>query len=100
MIILYKLTQIALSAGDSRAKFRYKQVNLDNTWAIGLMVQYRKNKLRAMQKKITNKDQFFNNINLTVDDDVYVGIDGHKNTCHLAGQNQRGGLCCPGISQT
>ena len=37
-----------------------------------------------MQKRITKKDQFFNNINLTVDDDVYVGIDVHKKSCHVA----------------
>jgi len=38
----------------------------------------------AMQKRLTKKDQFFNNINLTVDDDVYVGIDVHKKSCHVA----------------
>jgi len=37
-----------------------------------------------MQKRLTKKDQFFNNINLTVDDDVYVGIDVHKTNCHIA----------------
>ncbi len=37
-----------------------------------------------MQKRLTKKDQFFNNINLTVDDDVYVGIDVHKIKCHIA----------------
>jgi len=37
-----------------------------------------------MQKRLTKKDYFFNNINLTVDDDVYVGIDVHKINCHIA----------------
>ena len=37
-----------------------------------------------MQKRLTKKDRFFNNINLTVDDDVYVGIDVHKTNCHIA----------------
>jgi len=31
-----------------------------------------------MEKSLTKKDRFFNNINLTGDDDVYVGIDVHK----------------------
>jgi len=38
----------------------------------------------AMQKRLTKKDRFFNNINLTVDDEVYVGIDVHKVKCHIA----------------
>ena len=38
----------------------------------------------AMQKRLTKKDRFFNNINLTVDDDVYVGIDVHKVKYHIA----------------
>lgn len=37
-----------------------------------------------MEKRLTKKDRFFNNINLTVDDDVYVGIDTHKKNCHVA----------------
>ena len=37
-----------------------------------------------MQKRLTKKDRFFNNINLTLDDDVYVGIDVHKTNCHIA----------------
>ena len=37
-----------------------------------------------MQKRLTKKERFFNNINLTVDDDVYVGIDVHKKNCHIA----------------
>ena len=37
-----------------------------------------------MQKRLTKKDRFFNNINLTVDDGVYVGIDVHKTNCHIA----------------
>ena len=37
-----------------------------------------------MQKRLTKKDRFFNNINLTVDDEVYVGIDVHKVKCHIA----------------
>ena len=32
----------------------------------------------TMRKRLTKKDRFFNNINLTADDDVYVGIDVHK----------------------
>ena len=36
----------------------------------------------TMQKRLTKKDRFFNNINLTLDDDVYVGIDVHKTNCH------------------
>ena len=38
----------------------------------------------TMQKRLTKKDRFFNNINLTLDDDVYVGIDVHKTNCHIA----------------
>jgi hypothetical protein len=38
----------------------------------------------AMQKRLTKKDYFFNNINLTADDEVYVGIDVHKIKCHIA----------------
>ena len=37
-----------------------------------------------MHKRLTKKDRFFNNITLTVDDDVYVGIDVHKKNCHIA----------------
>ena len=37
-----------------------------------------------MKKRLTKKERFFNNIDLTVDDDVYVGIDGHKINCHIA----------------
>jgi hypothetical protein len=36
----------------------------------------------AMQKRLTKKDYFFNNINLTADDEVYVGIDVHKINTH------------------
>ena len=38
----------------------------------------------TMQKRLTKKNRFFNNINLTLDDDVYVGIDVHKTNCHIA----------------
>ena len=38
----------------------------------------------AMQKRLTKKDRFFNNINLTADDEVYVGIDVHKIKYHVA----------------
>jgi len=38
----------------------------------------------AMQKRLTKKERFFNNINFTTDDDVYVGIDVHKINCHIA----------------
>lgn len=37
-----------------------------------------------MQKMLTKKERFFNNINLTSDDEVYVGIDVHKVKCHIA----------------
>ena len=37
-----------------------------------------------MQKRLTKKDRFFNNIDLTVDDDVCIGIDVHKVKCHIA----------------
>jgi hypothetical protein len=37
-----------------------------------------------MQKMLTKKERFFNNINLTSDDEVYVGIDVHKVKCHVA----------------
>ncbi|MHC5083553.1 MAG: hypothetical protein ACYTET_06405 [Planctomycetota bacterium] len=37
-----------------------------------------------MQKRLTKKDRFFNNINLTADNEVYVGIDVHKVKCHIA----------------
>ena len=38
----------------------------------------------TMQKRLTKKDRFFNNINFTADDDVYVGIDVHKVDYHIA----------------
>jgi transposase len=38
----------------------------------------------AMQKRLTKKERFFNNINLTADDEVYVGIDVHKIKYHVA----------------
>jgi transposase len=38
----------------------------------------------AMQNRLTKKERFFNNINLTADDEVYVGIDVHKVKCHIA----------------
>ena len=37
-----------------------------------------------MQKRLTKKGRFFNNINLTADDEVYVGIDVHKIKYHVA----------------
>jgi len=55
-------------------------------WAIWFVVTIpqRQKKGMAMQKRLTKKDRFFHNINLTVDDDVYVGIDVHKKNCHIA----------------
>jgi len=38
----------------------------------------------TMRKRLTKKDRFFNNINFTADDDVYVGIDVHKVDYHIA----------------
>jgi hypothetical protein len=38
----------------------------------------------TMRKRLTKKERFFNNINLTSDDEVYVGIDVHKIKCHIA----------------
>jgi transposase len=38
----------------------------------------------AMQTRLTKKERFFNNINLTADDEVYVGIDVHKVKYHVA----------------
>jgi hypothetical protein len=32
----------------------------------------------TMRKRVTKKNRFFNDINLTADHDVYVGIDVHK----------------------
>jgi len=32
----------------------------------------------AMRKRLSKKQMFFNKINLTKDDDVYVGIHAHK----------------------
>lgn len=37
-----------------------------------------------MGKRLSKKERFFNNINFTADDDVYVGIDVHKASCHIA----------------
>ena len=37
-----------------------------------------------MQKRLTKTKRFFNNINLTSDDEVYVGIDVHKINYHVA----------------
>jgi hypothetical protein len=36
----------------------------------------------TMQKRLTKKERFFNNITLTADDEVYVGIDVHKINTH------------------
>lgn len=43
-----------------------------------------KTKGMTMQKRLTKKERFFNNITLAADDDVYVGIDVHKINCHIA----------------
>jgi transposase len=38
----------------------------------------------AMRKRLSKKQMFFNKINLTKDDDVYVGIDAHKESYSVA----------------
>jgi transposase len=38
----------------------------------------------AMKKRLSKKQVFFNKINLTKDDDVYVGIDAHKESYSVA----------------
>jgi transposase len=38
----------------------------------------------AMKKRLSKKQVFFNKINLTEDDDVYVGIDAHKESYSVA----------------
>jgi transposase len=38
----------------------------------------------TMKKTLSKKQRFFNRINLTTDDEVYVGIDVHKKNCHIA----------------
>jgi transposase len=38
----------------------------------------------TMKKTLSKKQRFFNKINLTTDDEVYVGIDVHKKNCHIA----------------
>jgi transposase len=37
-----------------------------------------------MKKRISKKQMFFNKINLTADDQLYIGIDVHKKSYHLA----------------
>ncbi len=37
-----------------------------------------------MKKRLSRKQMFFNKINLTKDDDVYVGIDAHKESYSVA----------------
>ncbi len=36
------------------------------------------------KKTLSGKQRFFNKINLTTGDEVYVGIDVHKKNCHIA----------------
>ncbi len=38
----------------------------------------------AVKKTLSRKQRFFNKINFTTDDEVYVGIDVHKKNCHIA----------------
>ena len=38
----------------------------------------------TMKKRLSNKQRFFNKINLTTDDEVFVGIDVHKIKYHIA----------------
>ena len=37
-----------------------------------------------MKATLSKKQQFFNKINLTTDDELYIGIDVHKLTYHVA----------------
>lgn len=37
----------------------------------------------AMKTKLSRKQMFFNKINLTQDDDVYIGIDAHKDSYNI-----------------
>jgi transposase len=37
-----------------------------------------------MKATLSKKQRFFNQIKLTKDDDLYIGIDVHKETCHIA----------------
>ena len=38
----------------------------------------------TVKKTLARKQRFFNKINFTTDDEVYVGIDVHKKNCHIA----------------
>ena len=38
----------------------------------------------TMGKRLSKKQRFFNDINFTADDDVYVDIDTHKAACRIA----------------
>jgi hypothetical protein len=38
----------------------------------------------AMKKRLSKKQMFFNKINLTKDDEVYVGLDVHKESYSVA----------------
>ena len=37
-----------------------------------------------MKKHVSKKERFFNQVTLTSDDEVFVGIDVHKKNCHIA----------------
>ena len=37
-----------------------------------------------MKTTLSNKQKWFNKINLTTDDELYVGIDVHKKSYHIA----------------
>jgi len=38
----------------------------------------------AMNERISKKQKWFNKINLTCDDDLYIGIDVHRRSYHVA----------------
>ena len=38
----------------------------------------------AMNKRLSKKQMFFNNINRTKDDEIYIGIDVHKKSYSIA----------------
>ncbi|MHC4739938.1 MAG: hypothetical protein ACYS9Y_13610, partial [Planctomycetota bacterium] len=37
-----------------------------------------------MKTTLSNKQKWFNKINITADDELYVGIDVHKKSYHIA----------------
>ena len=43
-----------------------------------------------MGKRLSKKQRFFNDINFTADDEVYIGIDIHKAACRIAARLNNG----------